>query len=184
MIVTVIVFVIVNFRARFVNLGHRKNVSRWNVWLTKLAWRLLRNSRDWLMLRLVLQVLLRGHDNLLLQAFLRGPTTKTIKVFLRGIWDKSGRRCCGPQEGRIKGLLNSLVYKVLLIWHIKHPHKWIRRHFSSCHDYDCLFLSLKCMITVSAGVVNVLLIDFTSVTLSGITTAKFWIIYKNKNKIK
>jgi hypothetical protein len=24
--------------------------------------------------------------------------------------------------------LNSLVYKVLLIWHIKHPHKWIRRH--------------------------------------------------------
>jgi hypothetical protein len=46
MIVTVIVFVIVNFRARFVNLGHRKNVSRWNVWLTKLAWRLPRNSRD------------------------------------------------------------------------------------------------------------------------------------------
>ena len=44
------------------------------------------------------------------------------------IRDKSGRRCCRPQEGRIKGLLNSLVYKVLLIWHIKHPHKWIRRH--------------------------------------------------------
>jgi hypothetical protein len=46
--------------------------------------RLPRNSRDRLMLRLVLQILLRGHDNLLLQAFLRGPTTKTIKVFLRG----------------------------------------------------------------------------------------------------
>ena len=43
-----------------------------------------KNSQDRLMLRLVLQVLLRGHNNLLLQAFLRGPTTKTIKVFLRG----------------------------------------------------------------------------------------------------
>jgi hypothetical protein len=45
-----------------------------------------KHSQDRLMLRLVLQlqVLLRGHDNLLLQAFLRGPTTKTIKVFLRG----------------------------------------------------------------------------------------------------
>jgi hypothetical protein len=89
MIVNVTEYVIVNFRARFVNLGHRKNVSRSNVWLTKLAWRLRKNSRDRLMFRLVLQVLLRGHDNLLLQAFLRG-------------------------------------------WHIKHPHKWIRRHFSSC----------------------------------------------------
>ena len=79
MIVTVIEFVIVNFRARFVNLGHRKNISRSNVWLTKLAWRLPKNSRDRLMLRLVLQVLLRGHDNLLLQAFLRGPTTKQSK---------------------------------------------------------------------------------------------------------
>ena len=37
-----------------------------------------------LVLQVQLQVLLRGHDNLLLQAFLRGPTTKTIKVFLRG----------------------------------------------------------------------------------------------------
>ena len=29
------------------------------------------------------------------------------------IWDKSGsRRCCRPQEGRIKGFLNSLFYKI------------------------------------------------------------------------
>jgi hypothetical protein len=64
--------------------------------------------------------------------------------------DKSGRRCCRPHEGRIKGLLNSLVYKifpkVLLIWQIKHPHKWIRRHFSSCLsmnvDIRCVRLPL------------------------------------------
>ena len=73
-----------NFCVRFVNLGHRKNVSQSNVWLTMLAWWLRKNNRDRLMLRLSLQVLLRWHDKLLLQAFLRGPTTKTIKVILRG----------------------------------------------------------------------------------------------------
>jgi hypothetical protein len=62
--------------------------------------------------------------------------TCSDQVFVDHADINSGRCCCRPQEGRIKGLLNSLVYKifpkVLLIWHIKHSHKWIRRHFSSC----------------------------------------------------